>query len=259
MLGFLRFKRISLKKHISKPVLKHAFLLGFFGNAFPFVLMSLSMHYVDSIWMGITNALVPIFVVILSHFNLESENITLNKALGVFVALIGFGLISFDSIEHHNTNQIIGLVISCLASISYAVAITLAKKYHDNIPAITRSSLHVITGTLYLIPLAVIFELPFNTITINLQALLALFVVAVPGTAFAFIYYYKIVNSKGAVVLSMVNYLLPIAKIALGAIILKETLSGNFILSVSLILIGIFLVNTNQAYLCKFSALSKKS
>ena len=243
----LKIEKIDNLKitNLSKSTIRQGFIVGFFGNAFPFVLLSYSMHYIDSIWMGISNALVPIFVAIFSNFYLKHEHLTKTKSLGILTAFAGVLYLTFNSINNGSANQTIGLTLSFIAALSYAVAITYAKKSNDHINPILRSFIHVASGLIYLIPLAIFIENPIVECIFNIKSVLALFIVAVPGTAIAFIYYYKIVNKLGATMLSMVNYIVPVLKIILGAIILHENVTGDFVLAISFILAGIYLVQSS--------------
>jgi len=87
-----------------------------------------------------------------------------------------------------------------------------------------------------------------------MPVMLSLVSLAVFGTAWAFIVYFKLIEKAGATYASLVTYLMPIYGIILGVIFLNESLSIWMILGAALILIGIRL--TKQKVFKRRSRLS---
>lgn len=104
--------------------------------------------------------------------------------------------------------------------------------------------LQLLTSLSYLIPLAFIFESPLVHIqAASLVAWSGVLGLAVLGTLFAFMMYYRIIARQGATALSMVTYLLPIIGTILGVVFLKEQVSIYFGVAACLILSGVLIVS----------------
>src|SRR5262245_25064943 len=67
---------------------KHFAVMGFFSNALPFALFSWGEQYIDSALAAILNGTTPLFTILLAHFLIEDDRLTLPKFLGVS---LGFG------------------------------------------------------------------------------------------------------------------------------------------------------------------------
>ena len=79
------------RKAISEllPYWKIFLLLALTGNCVPFFLIAWGQQYVDSGLAGILMAMMPLVTIILAHFFVVNERITLNKAIGFGLGFIG--------------------------------------------------------------------------------------------------------------------------------------------------------------------------
>lgn len=74
----------------------------------------------------------------------------------------------------------------------------------------------------------------FTTISV-----VAVAVLGVIGTGFAYVLNYQIITSEGATVASTVTYLLPVVAIVLGVLVLGETVTALILGGVALVLVGV--------------------
>ena len=75
----------------------HISVVGFFGIALPFVLITYAETSVDSALAAVLTAPVPLFVIPFAALLLPDEGLTLNKVIGVVIGLIGVAvLVGFD-------------------------------------------------------------------------------------------------------------------------------------------------------------------
>ena len=98
-------------------------------------------------------------------------------------------------------------------------------------------------AALFLLPVSLVVERPYTVPFPSLPALASLLSLSLLGTAAAFTLYYHILEKMNATELSMVTYLMPVFGVALGVIVLGETLSWNTYLGCALILLGVMTVN----------------
>ena len=61
------------------------------------------------------------------------------------------------------------------------------------------------------------------------------------GTGFAYVLNYQIITSEGATVASTVTYLLPVVAIALGVLVLGESITAITLAGIALVLAGVAL------------------
>ena len=70
-----------------------------------------------------------------------------------------------------------------------------------------------------------------------------LFALGIGVTLLATIIYFVLIEELGAGTASMTIYLIPVARVLLGVLVLKETLTTQMIIALVLIMVGIRIVN----------------
>lgn len=93
-------------------------VLGFFNNAVPFVFVAFAEQSINSGIASILDSSIPLFSMVISHFALKGERITLLKFFGLVIGFAGVILVCLEQViagETIDTTQIIGYVIVTLA------------------------------------------------------------------------------------------------------------------------------------------------
>jgi drug/metabolite transporter (DMT)-like permease len=97
------------------------------------------------------------------------------------------------------------------------------------------------TGALFTVPLALIVDQPFD-LSPSLPALLSWAGLAILGTVIAYVIYYALISRTNATYTSTVTYIIPVFGLILGFLVLGEPLTGNLLIALALILLGVVLV-----------------
>lgn len=240
-------KKINvIKECCNRKVLFYGFVNGVLGHSFPFVLQAYSMYYMQSIWAGVINALIPIFTIVLSKIVFPKKMISKSRYLGSICGFIGmlfiFASMGFDGVE---AKRSIGITLAVASSIIYSISLLIANHSLEavKITIPERVFLHVGTGLVFLIPLSLIIDKPWNLHLPSLQTIYSMIILAIPGTLLAYTCYYKVLTKYDHISLSMVNYLLPLLKITLGVLLLGEFITLKFFFATIFIMLGVYLVN----------------
>ena len=216
-----------------------AFGMGLFSNAIPFTLLSWGQQHVTSGYAGITMAVVPLLVLPLSHFLIPGMRLTSIKALGFGIGFSGVVvLIGPAQIMQSGGGDIenIARVACVVASMCYAVGSVITRLAPRG-EAMAFSSAALIMGALIALPVAILVDgLPSVPST---SALLGQLYLGVFPTALATIMLVFIVKTAGPPFLSLVNYQVPIWAVIIGMVVLGESLPGQFVWALALILLGL--------------------
>jgi len=94
-----------------------------------------------------------------------------------------------------------------------------------------------------MLPIAVVADRPWTLTAPSSAALAATVGVAVLSTALAYIIYYRILSTAGAVNLILVNFLVPVTGVLLGGFVLDERLAPRHFLGMATIGIGLAFVD----------------
>ncbi len=232
--------------HISsrtdKRVWLHCLGMALFTNALPFSLLSWGQQTVTSGFAGVSMALVPLFVLPLSHRLVPGENLSRARLTGFLFGFLGVVLlIGGEKIFSNQTVTPILLLaqIACVsASCCYAIG-SIITKLCPPVSAVSYASCGLMLASFMLIPMALWYEgIPKSP---NSLAIAGIIYLALFPTAIATILLTILVRRAGPPFLSLVNYQVPIWAVVIGVVILGETLPGHFLIALSVILGGLFI------------------
>jgi drug/metabolite transporter (DMT)-like permease len=224
-------------------VWRHIAVVGLIHNAIPFVLFSWGEQYIDSALAAILNGTVPFFTIMLAHFFAENDRITPVKIVGLIIGFAGMILLALPSFGDGVEGTSWGVLAITAASFLYGVAIVYTRNNLRGLQPLAAPAGQMIMATLYLLPLALLFDRPFSIPMPSLAAVGSMLALGVLGTAAAFTVYYKLLERADASYVSMTTYMIPVFGVILGAIVLNEAITPERVFGCGLILLGVMVVN----------------
>ena len=213
-------------------------LMGLLNGAIPYVLISAGEIYIDSGLAAILNAAMPIFTILMAHFLIEDERLTWLRFAGVVVGLAGVVVLVGPEALHGFGAHFWAQMAVVGASVSYASAAIMGRRYLKKHPAIVSAAGQFIGGTILLVPLSLLLDHPWK-LNPSWTAIVSLLTLSFLGTAVAYLLYYYLIKNAGATYTSLVTYLLPVMGVIWGVSLLGEGLQWRALLAMALILIGI--------------------
>lgn len=219
-------------------------LMGFLNNVIPFSLIVWGQTYIDSGLASIFNATTPLFGVLIAGLLLVDEKLNLSKILGVvcgFVGtayMIGFTDLTFDG------NTLLPQLAIIGAAISYGFASVYGRRFKSmGLHPITTAAGQVTASSLLLLPITLIVDQPLSLGMPSSGVWLSVVALAVFSTSLAYIIYFQILSSSGAVNLLLVTFLIPVSAIVLGYVFLDERLSSQHFVGMALIGLGLSIID----------------
>ena len=103
----------------------------------------------------------------------------------------------------------------------------------------------LIWASIILLPLTMIFEQPWNS-NPNTLSIISVVYLGLVSTGLAWLLRFSILKKNGLIFQSQVSFLIPIFGIILGYIFLKELITPKIIVSVVLVLVGIYLAKKSN-------------
>jgi drug/metabolite transporter (DMT)-like permease len=187
-------------------------------------------------------AVVPLFVLPLSHFLVPGELMNRIKVIGFLfgfggvLLLIGGGKILASAAP---SPLMFTAQLACItASSCYAIG-SIITRLCPPVSALSFAAAGLTIGGIILIPIALLIEggpnASFGTAFAGLAYL------AVFPTAIATILLTILFRRAGPPFLSLVNYQVPVWAVVIGAFVLDEALPGHFLIALAVILTGLFI------------------
>lgn len=220
-------------------------LLGLTNVAIPFFLISWGEQSIDSAVASILDATVPLFTIVIAHFLLDDDKITLPKLLGL---LVGFGgvVILMSKDINASTNSILGQAAVVLASAFYAGSGILVRKATEDTPGILRSAVPLVSASAAMWVGTFFLESPVEIPKLGMTWIALLFL-GILGSGFAFTLAFYLIHEIGPTRLSMVTYLFPLGGVTLGVMFLHEQLMWQLVAGAALIIVSLAVANWTPA------------
>jgi drug/metabolite transporter (DMT)-like permease len=223
----------------SPRVWRELFVLGALNNVIPFSLIAFGEARIASGLASILNAATPICTVLVAHFATRDERLGFARFVGVLFGFLGVVVLVGPSALHDLGGPSLLGQLACLgAAVSYGFAGVWGRRF-KNIPPLTLATSQVAASTVLLVPLALAFDRPWTLAPPSAAAWGALFGIALLSTALAYLTYFRLLATAGAVNSALVTFLLPIAALLLGWAVLHEHVEPRAYLGMALIGLGL--------------------
>ncbi len=217
--------------------------IGFINLVIPFFLIAYGVQKVQSNLAAILMATTPLSATILAHFFTENEKFNLYKTLGILIGFSGIVFLFSDKILISDENIFYALSI-LLGSTCYVIGgiltLKISKKRNENVTASI-----LIWGSIIVFPISMFLEQPWNS-SPSLDSMIALLYLGVFPTGIAWLLRFHILKNNGLVFQSQVAYLIPIFGVILGFLFLNELITSKVIVSLLLVILGIYLVKRSN-------------
>ena len=195
--------------------------------------------YLAAILMSTT----PLSGSILAHFFTKDEKLSYMKSLGVLIGFSGIILLFFDRVVINSENYLF-VLITILGSTFYCIGglltLKLKNKVNENVTTST-----TFWSVIFLLPLSIIFETPWNA-NPTFESTLSLLYLGVVATGLAWLIRFRILTVNGLVFQTQVAYLIPIFGIIFGFFLMDEVITWKVIVSLVVILLGIYIFKKNN-------------
>ena len=217
--------------------------IGFINLVIPFFLIAYGVQKVQSNLAAILMATTPLSATILAHFFTENEKFSWFKSVGILIGFSGIVFLFSDKVLINPENILYALSI-LLGSTCYVIGgiltLKISKKKNENVTASI-----LIWGSIIVFPISMYFEQPWN-LSPSVDSMIALLYLGVFPTGVAWLLRFNILKNNGLVFQSQVAYLIPIFGVILGYIFLNELITSKVIVSLLLVILGIYLVKTSN-------------
>lgn len=222
------------------PRLWRAFLLmGLLNNVVPFSLIVFGEMHISSGLASILNATTPIFTVLAAHVLTSNEKLSWSKSIGVLFGFVGVAvLVGPNLLLGGGKNDLIGETACLLAAVSYAFAGIYGRRFKAIAPLKVATG-QITASAVFLLPIVTLVDKPWTLPVPGLQVWLAFAGIAFLSTALAYILYFRILATAGATNLLLVTFLLPASAMALGVVLLGETVTREALTGLAFIGLGL--------------------
>ena len=225
-------KKEKLKFNLKKSTLILLLLSGI-GIGLNWIFLFESYDYTSLSISTVCNYFAPIIVMVLSPIILK-EKISLKQVICLIIAVVGLILIVGAFEFKKDSNNLIGIILSLLAAVLYAVVILINKKIKF-VDGIERTFFQFLSLAIVLLPYT-LFTTGFNIFKLSITNLLWLLLLGVVHTGIAYCMYFTSIKDMSGQKISILSFIDPVTSIMLAFFIFNDQLTGFQLVGALLIL-----------------------
>ena len=220
------------------------FVLGVINAALPFILFFWGQTKIESGLASVLNATTPLWGVITAHFLTRDEKATPARICGVLLGMAGIIVMVGSEALGGMSGSVLGQIACLLATLCYAFAAVYARSLSQSTmtPLVVATG-QVITAAIIMLPVMLIVDQPWQLSTPGLDAWAGALGLAIPSTAIAYIFYFRLIDRAGASNAMLVAFIMPVVAIILGVFALGESLQPRQIAGTALIICGLLAID----------------
>ncbi|MEM7034603.1 MAG: DMT family transporter [Chloroflexota bacterium] len=226
------------------------YFLAAVNLAVPFALSTWGQVYIEGGLASILLSVMPLFTAIIAFWVLPDERLTPMKIMGISLGLVGIVILIGPDALRGVGGHVLAQIATVGAALLYAIGAVYIRSVFPRQPqhlSPWAMRLRIITAQfiaacVLLMPFSLLLETPW-TLQPSLTIWLYLLFLGVGVTLLATMIYFYLIEKLGAGRASMTIYLIPVAGVISGAVILGEQLTNQMLLALVLILSGVFMAN----------------
>ncbi len=177
---------------------------------------------------------------IVAHLLTADERLTPARLTGVLLGFGGVALMIGPHLLAGLGGDLPALLACLVATLCYALAGVWARRFKAmGVAPVTVATGQLTVAMLVMLPLALVVERPWLAAAPPLEAWAAIVALALLCTAFAYILYFRLIDSAGATNALLVTLLIPPTAILLGGLFLGEALTARDLAGMALIALGL--------------------
>jgi len=216
-----------------------ALFMALFSNVIPFSLLGWAQQSVASGFAGVCMAAVPLLVLPLAHVFVPGERMHLRRLGGFILGTIGVVvLIGVDAFASTGKDMESLARLACLgAAMCYAMG-SIATRLCPPVPLLALSAAVMLLAACVIVPVALVVEGLPKSVKFE-RGFLALVYLGILPTGVAQLLLVQVTREAGPGFFSLVNYMVPVWSVILGALLLSEAVPPQLFLAMAMILAGV--------------------
>jgi drug/metabolite transporter (DMT)-like permease len=195
-------------------------------------------QWVPSGLAAVLFATFPLLVAVLAHFVLPGERLTWESGTGVLIGFAGVAVIFSEDFRTLLGPQVaFAAAVMLLCPLCSAIGSVAVKKWGSGVHPMSTAAVPMLLTGATMGPIAWIAESD-RTVTFSGPSTLALFYLALVGSALPFTLYFWLLKRLPATRISLINYAVPVVAVIVGSVVLDEPVTLRVLFGAALVITG---------------------
>ncbi len=216
-------------------------VMGLLNNVVPFSFLNAGQTMVSVALASIINGLTPLFTALVMA-SFREERLTMYRVVGVLLGVAGVVLISRPDADMADA-RLLGIGLCVAATLSYGFAALWGRRHLADVPPLKSATCQLLSSTLIMTVVVAIVDRPWTLPSPSTEVWMALFGLALFGTAIAYVVFFEILTRAGASNVMLVTLLIPVTALLLGNLFLGEPILLYEIAGAAIIGLGLLSID----------------
>jgi len=210
----------------------------------PWIAIAWGEERISSGLASILNSTTTLWTAVLIYWVIPTERPSAVNYIGVVLGFAGVVILVLPDVTAHGvTANFFGAMAVVVAALSYAINAIYQRRKMRDVSVFEVSLGQLMLTVLFAIPLA---APSIVDVHVDVTSMAAVIVLGAGGTGIAYLLYYYVMNTLGAVRAAGVTLLVPVTAVFWGVLLLHETVSLPIVVGMVVILVGIVLTNLRR-------------
>jgi drug/metabolite transporter (DMT)-like permease len=240
VLGAAVLLAVAAIRHVALPrggaVWGHLAGAALFGNVLPFLLLSYGERTAGAGIAGVLIGATPLLTLTIAYAALSAERATARKVIGLVVGFLGILLVLAP---WQDAGGSFGGELACFgAAVSYALSFVYVRRFLSprGIAPLALAAGQLLVAVLLQALASPLLE--WGEADLTGRVLASIVLLGALCTGLAYVLYFRLIADIGATSASAVNYVVPIAAVAVGVLFLGEPVTWNLLAGGLVVLAG---------------------
>jgi drug/metabolite transporter (DMT)-like permease len=214
-------------------------LSGYILSVMPFTMIAWGEEQITSALTSVLNACTPLFTAAFAAWLLR-QRLRPPQIAGLVIALGGVAILAGLGGGDLAGSSLLGTLAVVTGTAGYGFGFAYANRFASQLTPMQLSAGQLAAGGVLLLPVAGL-DAASGSLHLRWLGLLCLVLLGAVGTGYAYLLNYRTLQESGAIVASLVTYLIPIVGVAVGVLVLDEPFSYRLVLGGAIVVLGIAL------------------
>ena len=201
----------------------------------------LGLNHTTASHAALVANVLPFMVLILAHFFIPGDTITLKKGAGILLGFIGVVVLFFDEPDL-NADLQTGDLMVLTAVLCWSVSAVYVKRIIDRFNAVQITLYPMIMGIPFFFLAGFVWDTPMVT-RVTPTVVKAILYQGAVTAAFGFVAWNTMLKKFGATALHSFVFIVPLAGVSFGVTFLNEPVTPHLLTAIACIVVGIVVVN----------------
>ena len=216
-------------------------VMALLNNVIPFSSIALGQREIASGLASVLNATTPLFAVTLTHI-LTDDKMSRRTLGGVLIGIARVVVLMGPAVLAGDRTSTLGMGLVLVGTCSYGLAGVWGRRLRST-SALVSAGCQLVCSTLLMALVASLVDRPWTLALPSQRTVLAMLGLASLSTALAYVLFFRILAVSGPTNVMLVTLLIPISGVALGALVLGETVHWRQVLGATIIASGLIVID----------------